>query len=121
MYRNILEWPHPTLRKSASDIQDFKKAESTIQDLIDTLNISGGVGLAAPQIGCLERIFVIDFTQLPCENISPSSYNSSFGVFINPELNLSGEIKKIKEDNKKAVEKAKKDKEEKEKAEYKKK
>ena len=97
MYRNILEWPHPKLRKSAASVKDFGKTSLLIQDLIDTLNVEGGVGLAAPQIGQMKRVFVVDFTRLPCENISPSTYNESFGVFINPVLKLTGEVKQCEE------------------------
>ena len=37
-----------------------KRTEELLDDLIDTLYDSGGVGLAAPQVGVLRRMAVID-------------------------------------------------------------
>jgi len=53
-----------------------------IGDMLDTMYESGGVGLAAPQVGVLKQIVVIDVTEEGNEPI----------VLINPEIiELSGE------------------------------
>lgn len=51
---------------------------SFIQNLIDTMYANEGVGLAAPQVGVLQRIFVMDVREgkMPFNPI----------VFINPEI-----------------------------------
>ena len=50
--RRILQYPNPRLRRVSTDI-DFNSEDPTqiVQDLLDTLDVSSGVGLAAPQIG----------------------------------------------------------------------
>ena len=56
----ILEIPHPILRKRATKIRKIDKSIlNTAYDMVDTLQASGGVGLAANQIGNLKRIIAI--------------------------------------------------------------
>jgi peptide deformylase len=59
--REVLVYPHPLLRQVALAVEDFSAAQPVIQDLCDTMNASGhSVGIAAPQLGSLLRIIVID-------------------------------------------------------------
>ncbi|MBR5667833.1 MAG: peptide deformylase [Lachnospiraceae bacterium] len=59
-----------------------RRTEDLIDDMIETMYDADGVGLAAPQVGILKRLFVIDVTP---EGDSPI-------VFINPEiLSVEGE------------------------------
>lgn len=53
---------HPVMRQTAKPIENIDgKTSELIENLYDTLyNISNGVGLAANQIGSLERALVID-------------------------------------------------------------
>ena len=56
-----------------------ERLETLIEDMFDTMYDANGVGLAAPQVGVLRRIFVIDVGEGPI-------------VMINPEvLEVSGE------------------------------
>ena len=49
------------LRKKCKEVTEITKREITlINDMIDTMFEANGVGLAAPQVGILKRIFVID-------------------------------------------------------------
>ena len=49
------------LRKIASEIpEDYKELDQLIADLFETMHVSDGVGLAAPQVGKSVRIFVVD-------------------------------------------------------------
>ena len=49
------------LRKKCREVQAFdEKLFTLLDDMRDTLYDSGGVGLAAPQVGILKRIAVID-------------------------------------------------------------
>ncbi len=50
---------------------------SILDDLADTLYDSGGVGLAAPQVGILRRIAVIDIDEGLIELINPEIIESS--------------------------------------------
>ncbi|MGE3725490.1 MAG: peptide deformylase [Candidatus Sericytochromatia bacterium] len=59
--REVLVYPDPRLRQNALAVADFSAAQQVIQDLCDTMSASGhSVGIAAPQIGALLRIIVID-------------------------------------------------------------
>jgi len=59
--RNIITSENETLRKKSRPIEAFdEKLHTLIDDLWDTLGKAQGVGLAAPQIGILRRVVVID-------------------------------------------------------------
>ena len=72
----IYKYPHTILRQRAKKISTIDKSiQKLVDDMMDTLQNSGGVGLAANQIGVLKRLIVI---QLP-EDEEPTAY-------INPEI-----------------------------------
>ncbi len=51
----------PVLRKTAKDIdKDYPELEQLISDMLESMDSSSGVGLAAPQIGFSIRLFTID-------------------------------------------------------------
>ena len=62
--RNIREMGDPVLEKKAKTIREVTPRLRTLaQDMLDTMYDSGGVGLAAPQVGILKRLVVIDITE----------------------------------------------------------
>jgi peptide deformylase len=77
--RNILTDEDPLLRKTSREVSEITpRIETLIEDMLDTLYETGnGIGLAAPQVGVLRRIFVIDLQE--DEESQPL-------VFINPEI-----------------------------------
>ena len=51
----------PTLRQRAREVNKVTKAHrQLVKDMIDTMREAPGVGLAGPQIGVLERVFVYE-------------------------------------------------------------
>ncbi|MDO9512015.1 MAG: peptide deformylase [Bacteroidales bacterium] len=61
----IIAYGHPGLRKKAEDISpDYPDLKKFIDDLWETMYVTDGIGLAAPQINKSIRIFVIDATAL---------------------------------------------------------
>ena len=59
--RNIREIGDDILRKKSREVTEMTpKIQELIYDMYDTLYESMGVGLAAPQVGILKRIVVID-------------------------------------------------------------
>ena len=59
--RNIRINDDPILRKVCKPVQEItKKTEELVGDMLDTMYEANGVGLAAPQVGILKRIVVID-------------------------------------------------------------
>lgn len=70
--RNIIQVGDPTLRKKSFPVTDFgEKTATLLDDMRETLKKAEGVGLAAPQVGVLRRIFIIDFENHYYECINP--------------------------------------------------
>jgi peptide deformylase len=63
MIRPILRYGERPLHESALDVTVFDDGlHRLIDDMIETMYAAPGVGLAATQIGVLQRVFVIDLT-----------------------------------------------------------
>lgn len=57
----VLTFPHPLLRQKAKAVERFDEALARLAgDLLETMYREGGIGLAAPQVGVLQRLLVID-------------------------------------------------------------
>ena len=62
--RRCLAWPDPRLRRPAEAIFEITEDIHALwQDMIDTMEAMPGVGLAAPQIGKMLRLAVIDASE----------------------------------------------------------
>ena len=62
--RPVLHYPHPTLKsESAAALPSDPATPVVVQDLLDTLDASPGVALAAPQIGYALRVIVVDVSR----------------------------------------------------------
>jgi peptide deformylase len=58
---NILEYPDPRLRTKARPVSEVTdETRQLIDDMFETMYAAKGIGLAAPQVGRLERVSVID-------------------------------------------------------------
>ncbi len=81
--RTIRKMGDEILTKPCREITEMKhRTKVLIRDMLDTMYESNGVGLAAPQVGILKKVVVIDVSE---EGDCPL-------VLINPEiLELSGE------------------------------
>ena len=61
--RNIREIGDPILNKVCKEVKEVTpRTRELIQDMVETMYDANGVGLAAPQVGILKRIVVIDCT-----------------------------------------------------------
>ncbi|MGN0432889.1 MAG: peptide deformylase [Lachnospiraceae bacterium] len=61
--RNIREIGDEVLNKPCKEIKEMTpRLRELIEDMIDTMYEANGVGLAAPQVGVLKRVVVIDVT-----------------------------------------------------------
>ena len=59
--RTILIHPEPKLRKVSSEVKDLSdRLINLADDMLQTMYDAPGIGLAAPQIGLLVRLIVID-------------------------------------------------------------
>lgn len=70
--RNIVKHGDSALRKTSRTVLKFdERLHTLIDDMLDTMYDADGVGLAAPQVGILRRICVIDIGEGPIELVNP--------------------------------------------------
>lgn len=71
--RNIRVEGDPVLGKVCKEVNEVTpKIMDLIDDMIETMYEANGVGLAAPQVGILKRIVVIDVGEGPIVMINPT-------------------------------------------------
>lgn len=59
--RNVLKEGDDTLRKQSREVTDInERMHILLDDMAETMYAADGVGLAAPQVGVLRRVIVID-------------------------------------------------------------
>jgi peptide deformylase len=78
----------PILREDTLDVTEKTPAfEALVADLIETMHHAEGIGLAAPQVGRRERVFVVDLSPVAeREEIDPATLPPQPMVFVNPEI-----------------------------------
>jgi peptide deformylase len=70
--RTILTEENPTLRKVSRDVTEFdSRLWELIKDMKQTLAHAQGAGLAAPQVGILRRVVIIDAGEGAFELVNP--------------------------------------------------
>ncbi len=70
--RNIVKHGDPVLRKTSRTILKFdERLHTLLDDMKDTMYDADGVGLAAPQVGILRRVCVIDIGEGLVELVNP--------------------------------------------------
>jgi peptide deformylase len=80
MKRPILIHPDPRLKKMCATLPDVDdRIRKLADDMLETMYDAPGIGLAAPQIGVLDRIIVMDCVKDEDEAPNPM-------VLINPEI-----------------------------------
>ena len=80
--RKVLRFPHPTLKQTAPPIDPGEDAERIAADLLETMrSFPRCVGIAAPQIDELVRMFVVDVSEHPKAAVSHGLL-----VLINPRV-----------------------------------
>ena len=76
--RRIHTDKEPSLHKVCKPVTDFdKKLHKLLDDMRDTLIDSNGVGLAAPQVGILRRVVLVDVGDEILELINPEMLETS--------------------------------------------
>lgn len=80
----ITVYGEPVLRKVAEPITpDFEDFQQLLADMYETMYVSDGVGLAAPQIGKSLRLFVVDASPAADEEPELEGFKKAF---INPQI-----------------------------------
>ena len=79
MVHEILVWPNPVLKQKAHPVAKVDDSVRTlIKDMFESMYAADGVGLAAPQIGVLKNVIVLDTT--------PRQPDSKAVAMVNPEI-----------------------------------
>lgn len=83
----IRKYPDPVLKEISEPVEKIDdRVRSLVRDMFDTMYNAPGIGLAAPQIGVLKRIIILDVD-------SGSDQKGNPIVLINPEVvSTEGEI-----------------------------
>ena len=81
----IYIYGQPVLREVAEeiDIENYPNLDELIENMFETMHAASGIGLAAPQIGLAERIFVVDLSPLEEDMPELADFKK---VFINAEI-----------------------------------
>ena len=75
----VIQLGHPGLRRRAEEITKFDDALVELaENMVETMDLHDGIGLAGPQVNVLKRIFVIDMSMID-EEMDPEA-------FINPKI-----------------------------------
>ncbi len=75
--REIINYPHPTLRKVAKPLAAVDdEVRTTVDAMAKLMREAKGVGLAAPQVDWSVRLFVVETEHEP----------SNLAVYVNPEI-----------------------------------
>jgi peptide deformylase len=75
----IHKYPSRVLKQTAKDVAAISdRTARMLHDMVDTMYIANGIGLAAPQIGVLERVIVVD--------IDPDNRGKNLLKIINPVI-----------------------------------
>lgn len=63
--RQIIEFGDETLRKRAREVDKIDaRIETLVEDMKETMALANGVGLAAPQVGVLRRVVIVDLEDI---------------------------------------------------------
>lgn len=80
--RTILTLEHPALRQKARRVRHFGEGlQKLADDMVETMRTAPGIGLAATQLGVMERVFVAELQE---DEEDPQS--GKLFVLVNPEF-----------------------------------
>jgi peptide deformylase len=81
--REIITLPDPILRRKAKPVTRFDAdLQKLVDDMIETMRVAPGVGLAAPQVGESIRLIVVEY---PMDDEKEDAPKKLFTV-VNPEI-----------------------------------
>jgi len=88
--RPILRIGHPLLLQSAETVAEFNTPalDALVADMLDTMEEADGAGLAANQIGVLQRVVIFGFDDNPRY---PDRDPVSLTILVNPEIQPMGD------------------------------
>lgn len=84
---DIITYPDPRLKQIATEVEIFDAVlHEFVQNLDETMKAGpDGVGIAAPQVGCMQRIAIVDISGYVKSKKSNMKHHGHL-VLINPEI-----------------------------------
>ncbi|MCB9135193.1 MAG: peptide deformylase [Anaerolineales bacterium] len=80
--REIVTMPNPVLRRKTRKVTEFgPELQTLIDDMVETMRVAPGVGLAAPQVNISQQLIVVEFGEEEDEEAPKKLY-----VLANPEI-----------------------------------
>lgn len=93
---SIKKYPDSILHRKAKEVTKIRKKTLTlITNMVETMYAGNGIGLAANQVGSLQRIIIVD--TIPQDERDKKDKNHRSVVLINPEI-LSCEGENVAEE-----------------------
>jgi peptide deformylase len=92
--REILRMGDPRLLRPSEPVRDFGTPElcTLVADMFDTMHAANGAGLAAPQIGVLQRVVIFGYADPALRNPRyPDADPVPQTILLNPELEPMGD------------------------------
>ncbi|MBE6453678.1 MAG: peptide deformylase [Alphaproteobacteria bacterium] len=87
----LYEYPHPILKQKAEKVEKVDDdMRAFLDDMLETMYVSNGCGLAAPQVGVSKRVVVIDIAH---EDEEPNPI-----FMVNPEIVWASDEKEVCEE-----------------------
>lgn len=86
--KNLTQVGNPIIRKKSAVVKDVKskKVQKIIKDLTDSMRHANLVGIAAPQIGINQRIFVTEIRTTQLRKVDEKMDADPLRVFVNPRI-----------------------------------
>ena len=86
--RNIIQPDNPLLRRKARRVVSFdRRFQRLVDDMLETMQEAKGIGLAAPQVGVSQRVFLV---RLPDDSEEAreefGEYAGAQHIIVNPKL-----------------------------------
>jgi len=95
----IKKYPNSILRKKCQEVKEVnEEIKKLVDDMIETMEKNDGAGLAAPQVGVLKRVIVVETEKGPVGFVNPKIVKKSKETEIDWEgcLSIPGIFLKIK-------------------------
>jgi len=90
-FRNIVSFPDLSLYRKCHTVKRFDEdLRSLVADMLDTMNVKNGVGLAANQIGIRKRVVVLKIGALIDDDPDQGAESVPL-VMVNPEITPVGD------------------------------
>ena len=89
--RKIVTHPDPVLRRKARKVTEFTpELQALIDDMVETMRVAPGVGLAAPQVDVSLRVIVVEFGDEDDPDVPAKLY-----ALVNPEITRLSQDKEV--------------------------